>query len=127
MGIQQGLQLPIGALQLMQHHMLRLTIVDKVGEGLELFFWYLQRLYHSLEQVITMTLLVATELHQSEQQQRLLAGFDLSVQGGTDRTNAVLSVKNIVIHQVIRTPQVAIETQIGVDITDTELVTQIVD
>ena len=94
----------------MQHHLLRFTVGHKVGEHLKLLFRYLQRLHHGLEQVITMTLPIATEFHQSEQQQGFLSCFNLSVQSGTDRTNATLRVKVLVVHQVISTPEVAIET-----------------
>ena len=108
----------------MQHHLLRLTVGHEIGEHLKLFLRNLQRLHHGLEQVITMTFLIAAELHQSEQQQGFLFCFDLSLKGGTDRTNATLRVKILVVHQVISTPEVAIEAQIGVDISDTELMAQ---
>ena len=48
------------------------------------------------------------------------------MQGRTDRTDALLSIEAVVIHQVIGTPQVFIKTQVGVDVADAVLVTQIV-
>ena len=77
----------------MHHDVLRLAIVNKVSKNLELFFWYLQCLHQGIEKIISMALFVTAELHQTEQQQRLLAGFDLSLQSGTDRTNTGLRIK----------------------------------
>ena len=82
-------------------------------------------LSHGVEHIDSLDAVTATEFHQSEQQQSLLTGTNLSVQIGADATDGVLCIQ-VVSHLVGHT-HVAIQVEIKVGIADTQMATQIAD
>ena len=110
---------------MMQHDALGLLAYHVVGIVAELFLWNVELLSHRLEHDVGLALLETTELHDTEQKQRLLARRNLAVQIGANRNHNRRRVK--VGGHLVGSAKVTIKVDVGVGIANTEMVTKIAD
>ena len=78
---------------------------------------------HRTEHLGGSSLLVAAELHEAQQQQRLLLGRDFSMQIRADATDNHLGIKPV--GHLVGSAHIAVQIDVGVDISDAKMMAQI--
>ena len=119
----QGLQRAVEAFYLVQFDALRRLVGDKGEEIVVLAVRDGKLLGHRSKQHVGMAAVAAAELHQSQQEQRLLTGANLTMQTAANRADRLHGIQ-VFCHPVCHA-HVAVQVQIEVDIPDSEMMTQI--
>ena len=70
---------------------------------------------------------VVTELHQAQEKHGSLALTNLSVEFRTDGRHDTLRVQSVIVHHLVGTSHIVVETEVSIDVSDTEMMTQKAD
>ena len=124
-GVEEGLQRAAELLQLVELDMLGGNVVDVVEITVVLLVGDAENLGHRLEDGFSLQTIVAAELHQTQQEQRLLRRANVAVKCRTDTADSSHRVQ--VVAHLIGHSHIAVEVEIEVDVTDTKMTTQIAD
>ena len=122
-GVQQGLQLSLITGQLMKEYVFRGCSFHEIREVLEHGIVDFKFLCHHAEDGIKPATADATELHQTQQQQRLLASTYLAVQVLADGGRHSLRIKTF--GHFVSTTHIAVEIKVEIHIANAEVVAQI--
>ncbi len=78
---------------------------------------------HRVEHAERLQTVIAAELHETQQQQSLVAGANLAMQRGADTLDSGLAVE--LVGHLVGHAHVAVQVEIEIDVSDTEMATQI--
>ena len=82
-------------------------------------------LRHGAEHGVVLLLMSTAELHQSQQQQRLLRSTDVTLQTAANGSYGLLCVQ--LFRHLVSTAHVTVQVKVEVDVADAEMMAQITD
>ena len=119
--IQQCLQFSLGVIELVNHHMLVLTVVDEINKGIVLRIRNLQCLGHCGKQEVCMSFFVTAEFHQAQEQQSSRIAGNLAFQLFADTIDSHLWVHASFTRHLVDVSQITVKAEVGLNIPDSEM------